>query len=183
MKRLLIGVVLSVLAVSAFAKDAPKDPKCEQVGQFAKGIATIKLAGYDMNALQNFVSEPKAQTFPLQIVKQQIYDQNIAPDPAYVKFYGQCVAVGYDVLFEYFVHEQERQQLVVDNASLKSELATLQGRIATLNTQLVGLQNAVQTSVNTRKPVKYVPPAPTPVAAANTVPAYGAPINKPIVRQ
>lgn len=181
MKRMIIGVVCSLLAITAFAKDPVKDPKCEQVGQFAKGIATIKLAGYDMNALSAFVSEPKAQTFPLQIVKQQIYDQNIAPDPAYAKFYGQCVAVGYDVLFEYFAHEQERQQLAIDNTSLKAENAALRTRENALQRQVTDMQvfysQPKMRNGITYKPTVVVPPDPP----APQVKAYGAPINEPIV--
>lgn len=143
MKRIIIiiiiGIVCFMIGSVVQAKDIPKDSKCDNIAKFAQGIATIKLAGYDLNALSSFVSEPKVATFPLQIVKQQIFGQDLAPDVAYTKYYGQCVAVGYDALYEYYTHEQERQQLQLDNASLKSENIALQAHLVTAQKQIADL--------------------------------------------
>jgi hypothetical protein len=121
MKYVLMVLCLTLAGVANAAKEQPKDANCHKVAEFANGIAKIKLAGYDIDALKSFVSEPKTATFPLQIVKQQIYNSDITPEAAYTKYYSQCVAVGYDALYEYYTHEHQRQQLEVDVAGLRAE--------------------------------------------------------------
>lgn len=176
MKKIVVGIALSLMAVAVMAKDIQKDPKCDNIGQFAHGIAQIKAAGYDMNALQSFVSEPKAATFPLQLVKQQIYDQNLEPGDAYNKFYGQCMAVGYEALFQYYTHEQQREQLLIDNTALVSKINELKSQVTALQGQLHELQTPTPPSRQKSQKVRYGQEA---AVQSPQVKSYGAPIETP----
>ena len=126
--------LLSLLfTFNVYAASTPKeDPNCAKIGEFAKGVALIRETGFGIQDMQNFVSEPTVQRFPLQVLKTQIYDQNLSAQVARDTFYNKCVMVGYDKLFEYLTHEQERVDLLIKNSLLEEKVK----RLENTNTEL-----------------------------------------------
>lgn len=145
MKRFLQAIFCLMISTSAFAwNDKPKDPQCDNVAKFAQGIASIKLAGYTVDNINAFVSVPTAQTFPLEIVKEKVFKENLGPEVAYNKFYTECMAVGYQTLYQYYSHEEERLTLQKENGELKNEVEALQTKIDVLQNQVTLDQTALQ---------------------------------------
>lgn len=140
MRKLLIAISL-VLAAPAFAA-APKPvsaelANCKKMADYGKGIASLKETGVTFDQFQNYITEPKVQTFPIQTVSKYVYDLNTTPDGVYTQLFNNCTITGYDKLLGYFEREQKLINLQKQNDELVAQNVALQTRVTELQAALL----------------------------------------------
>lgn len=160
MKVLTLFAVLLVTGCATVQTAHNANPQCDTVGVFASGIANLRETGITQEQVANYISQPKVQTFPITLIRKQVYAEKWTQKEAYTQYYGKCVAVGYKQLLTFMEDEDELVRLQNENATLISRVATAERRVA--------------------EQARYVPPR-SPPPPPPVIKAYGAPINDPIV--
>jgi hypothetical protein len=169
MKALLILAALLVGGVAVATPPIHDDTneviyqQCNQVASFARSIATLKVSGITETDLVQYISQPTVQTFPVTLIRRQIYAENISPVAAYQAYYTRCLVVGYNDLLQSMKDADELVALRDENRKLKSQLAQAQVYQNQLN-YAIALQRVENEDLK-----KQVPQKP--------VKAYGAPLD------
>lgn len=132
------------------------DAQCSKVASFARSIATLKESGITETDLVQYISQPTVQTFPITLIRHQVYAENMRPSVAYQAYYSRCLVVGYSQLLQSMKDADELVDLREENRKLKSQLAMAYERVNSLN-------NAI-----TNQKVTVV---------EKLVPSYGTPIE------
>lgn len=132
------------------------DDQCNRVASFARSIATLKESGITETDLVQYISQPTVQTFPITLIRHQVYAENMRPTVAYQAYYTRCLVVGYSNLLQSMKDADELDNLRSENRLLKSQLAMAQERASSLN-------RAIETQRT--------------VVVEKLVPSYGTPIE------
>lgn len=98
---------------------------CDNVAKFAKGMATLKETGLTEPQLQEHISLPTIQPFPITLIRKQIYADNLNGQQAYDAYYSKCVVVGYKQLLSIMEDEDELARLANENATLIEQTSDL----------------------------------------------------------
>jgi hypothetical protein len=151
----LIAVLMGGVANAA----PPLNTDCDNVASFAKAIAKVKSAGISQDQVESYISKPTAQTFPITLIRRQVYASSWSPSEAYASYYSQCLVVGYNYLLQSMSDADELLQLRDENRKLKSENALI-------HDELTQLDHALQRTQTQR-----------PIVQKTEVKAYGSPIE------
>jgi hypothetical protein len=155
-------VILVIIFAFSNAKAAEPDQACEKVAQFAKAMAMIRESGVAESEFEDYISTPKAQAYPITLIRKQIYAQSLNHDQAYVVYRDKCLAMGFTQLLSFMNDEDEleRSRSIIEQQ--KTRIEQLQFYNQRIN-QLLDAANRKTTVEN--KPV----------------PTYGEPIEGRIV--
>lgn len=128
MKKLAVGLMLTLLSASAFAaKKAPVDADCHKMASNARGFAELKATGLATTEeqLSAFVVSPTVQSYPIKsIVRYVMAIDGKTPEQVYQDLYGRCTLMGYQELYSYFQDREEadilREKLAAANATISA---------------------------------------------------------------
>jgi hypothetical protein len=152
------GLALAGPAIHDDSTEASRQlsEQCTKVGKFAQAIATIKATGVAESDFEHYISQPIIQSFPITLIRHQVYASNMRPTDAFQIYYERCLVVGYDNILQSMKDADELVNLREENRTLKSQLAQKQD-------QLNQLQRALDNQPVRTKEV--------------LVPTYGTPIE------
>ena len=111
------------------------NPDCDKVARFAKGMAMMKETGLTEPQLQQHISVPTIQPFPITLIRKQIYADNLNDQQAYDTYYSKCIVVGYKQLLSIMEDEDELARLANENATLIEETSALAKQLDNLKTK------------------------------------------------
>jgi broad-specificity NMP kinase len=152
---LVVGVAQATPAIHDDSNEA-MHADCDQVARFAKAIATLRESGITEDKISEYITQPRAQPFPINLVLRRVYQDHLNPTAAYQSYYTQCLVVGYDHLLQAM---QDADDLVI----LRQENALLKARLAQRDQDVARLQQALD-----QGPTRIV---------EKLVPTYGSPIE------
>lgn len=99
----------------------PVDKQCATVAAYARSVATMKGAGLSITDVNSFTSQPVALTFPLQLLKSEVYNSEFSnPAEAYSYYYEACTTVGYINMLERLKSTEERSFSLIMSPQLSS---------------------------------------------------------------
>lgn len=138
--------------------DETQYQRCNKVASFARSIATLKESGITEQDLVQYISQPTVQTYPITLIRRQVYQNNLRPSVAYQAYYSRCLVVGYGDLLQSMKDADELVALRDENRLLKSQLAQSRQYVESINREN-----------ETRKTI----------VVEKLIPTYGSPIETP----
>lgn len=117
MNKIILIALFGLTGCVSTPPPKPIDPECNQLANYARGIAVLKQAGIPLKDVNNFTSTPVVATFPIQLVKEEVYARNFAnPAEAYVTYYELCTTAGYQNMFKFLKSMPKPAAALVESA-------------------------------------------------------------------
>lgn len=117
--------------------------RCSKVASFARSIATLKESGITEQDLVHYISQPVAQTFPITLIRRQVYQYNLKPSVAFQAYYSRCLVVGYEGLLQSMKDSDELLALRDENRLLKSQLSQSRQYVESINRSIENQKTVV----------------------------------------